>query len=178
VSQNKLTESDLVRLLKQKDKAAFSDLYDSYSGALYGVILRVLNNDEETAQDVLQDAFVKIWKSFESYDDSKGTLFTWILNIARNTAIDKVRSLKRHSIQSLEKNVHLVDSQYSTSSSVDKIGLKEVINKLKPEYKAIIDLAYFGGFTQEEISEQLKLPLGTVKTRARTALIELRKIIN
>jgi RNA polymerase sigma-70 factor (ECF subfamily) len=173
----KYTESELVALLKQKDKAAFSNLYDNYSGALYGVILRVLNSDTETAQDVLQDSFVKIWKSFESYDSSKGTLFTWMLKIARNTAIDKVRSLKLRSIQSLDQNVHLVDSQYNQSSNVDVIGLKEIINKLKPEHKTIIDLAYFGGFTQEEISVRLQMPLGTVKTRARAALIELRKII-
>ena len=169
-------ESELVRLLKQKDKAAFSELYEQYSAALYGVILRILNNDEGAAQDILQDSFVKIWKSFNSYDTGKGSLFTWILNVARNTAIDRVRSLDRHPIQSLEQNVHIDPGHYS--QNVDRIGLKEMVSKLKPEHKTIIDMAYFDGFTQEEISDRLKLPLGTVKTRARSALIELRKIFN
>jgi RNA polymerase sigma-70 factor (ECF subfamily) len=176
VSPLKFDESELVRLLKQKDKPAFSELYDRYSGALYGVILRILNHDEELAQDILQDSFVKIWKNFDAYDNSKGSLFTWILNVARNTAIDKLRTLERHPIQSLEQNVHLEGSHYS--QNVDKIGLKEIVSKMKPEHRTIIDMAYFDGFTQEEISDKLKLPLGTVKTRARTALIELRKIFN
>jgi RNA polymerase sigma-70 factor (ECF subfamily) len=174
----KYTESELVALLKQKDKTAFSDFYDNYSGALYSVILRILNGDEENSQDVLQDAFVKIWKNIESYDSTKGTLFTWILNIARNTAIDKTRQRKNYSIQSLEESVRIVDSKFNHTSNTDKIGLKEAIKNLKPEYRSIIDLAYFGGYTQEEISSHLNLPLGTVKTRVRSALIELRKIFN
>jgi RNA polymerase sigma-70 factor (ECF subfamily) len=176
VSPLKISESELVRLIKQRDKSAFSELYDNYSAALYGVILRILNNDEETAQDILQDSFVKIWKSFDSYDSSKGTLFTWILNIARNTSIDKLRSTNRQPIQSLEQDVHIEGAHYN--QNVDRIGLKEIVSKLKPEHRTIIDMAYFDGFTQEEISDKLKLPLGTVKTRARTALIELRKIFN
>jgi RNA polymerase sigma-70 factor (ECF subfamily) len=175
--QEKRTESELVRLLKQKDKGAFGDLYDRYSGALYGVVLRILNRDEENAQDALQDAFVKIWKSFDSYDVSRGSLFTWMLNIARNTAIDKVRSLGRHQIQSLNPNVLEMEGNVQTTK-IDQIGLKEVIEKLKPEYRMLIELAYFGGYTQEEIAEKLSMPLGTVKTRVRSALQELRKIVN
>jgi RNA polymerase sigma factor (sigma-70 family) len=176
VSPLKISESELVRLLQQKDKSAFSELYDNYSSALYGVILRILNNDEESAQDILQDSFIKIWKNFDSYDHSKGSLFTWILNIARNTAIDKLRSSGRKPIQSMEQNVYVEAAHYN--QNVDRIGLKEIVSKLKPEHRTIIDMAYFDGFTQEEISDKLKLPLGTVKTRARTALIELRKIFN
>ncbi|HKR05783.1 MAG TPA: sigma-70 family RNA polymerase sigma factor [Bacteroidia bacterium] len=171
------TEEELVRLLKEKSKPAFSYLYDNYSGALYGIVLRILNNDEETAQDILQESFVKIWKNIEAYDRSKGTLFTWMLNVTRNTAIDKLRTLKRTAIQSIDDNVYNIDRQHSHKTNEDNIGVKEMVNKLKPEYKIIIDLAYFGGYTQEEISEKLNMPLGTVKTRARAALIELRKII-
>ena len=171
-------EVQLVSSLKQRDKAAFGKLYDNYSGALYGVILRILNNEEEMAQDVLQDSFVKIWNNFESYDSSKGSLFTWMLNIARNTAIDKTRSLKRNPIQSLDQNVHLMESSPGHLINVDQIGLKETVDKLKPEHKIIIQMAYYGGMTQEEISTELKIPLGTVKTRARAALTELRRILN
>ncbi len=173
----KYSEEELVNLLKQNDKAAFSYLYDHYSGALFGIILKIVNQDEETSEDVLQEVFIKIWKKITTYDPLKGTLFTWMLNIARNTAIDKVRTFKNISIQSIDNNVHSVDKIHQHKSVEDKIGIKEIVNKLKPEYKTIIDLAYFGGYTQEEIAEELKLPLGTVKTRARAALIELRKVI-
>jgi RNA polymerase sigma factor (sigma-70 family) len=177
VTPLKYNESELVQLLKERDKAAFSELYDRYSGALYGVILRILKNNEEAAQDILQDSFIKIWKSFDSYDVTKGSLFTWILNVARNTAIDKGRSLGRQPIQPIDENVNISELHF-VQSNIDRIGLKEIVSKLKPEHKTIIDMAYFNGFTQEEISDRLKLPLGTVKTRARTALIELRKIFN
>lgn len=175
--EKKYTEAELVNLLKQNDKVAFSYLYDNYSAALFGIILKILNQDKEISEDLLQEVFIKIWKKIDTYDSIKGTLFTWMLNIARNTAIDKVRSLKNISIQSLDNNVHIVDKIHQHKSVEDKIGIKEVVNKLKPEYKSIIDLAYFGGYTQEEISEELNLPLGTVKTRARAALSELRKVI-
>jgi RNA polymerase sigma-70 factor (ECF subfamily) len=173
----KYREDELVRLLKVKDKAAFSYLYDNYSGALYGIVLSILNNEPETAEDVLQEAFIKIWKNIDNYDKSKGTLFTWMLNISRNTAIDKLRSLRRVSIQSINNNVHIVDKEHSHSIAVDRIGVKELLNNLKPEYKTIIDLAYFGGHTQKEIAEILSMPLGTVKTHTRAALNEIRRII-
>ena len=176
VTERKYTEVELVKLLKEKDKPAFSYLYDNYSGALFGIVLKILNRDEETAQDVLQEAFIKIWKNMEFYDPSKGTLFTWMLNITRNTTIDKLRSLKRVSIQSIDNNVHMVDMQHHHSIVIDKIGVKEVIDTLKPEYKTLIDLAYYGGFTQQEIAEKLNMPLGTVKTRIRAALVEIRRI--
>jgi RNA polymerase sigma factor (sigma-70 family) len=173
----KYSEEDLVSLLQKEDKVAFSYLYDNYSAALYGIILKILNQDEEAAEDILQDVFIKIWKKIAFYDSKKGTLFTWMLNIARNTAIDKIRSLKSISIQSIDYNVHNVDRLHQQKSAEDNIGIKEMVNKLKPDYKSIIDLAYFSGYTQEEISKELNLPLGTVKTRARAALIELRKAL-
>ena len=176
MGDRKHTEAELVALLRQKDKAAFSYLYDNYSGALYGIILKILNQDDETAADILQESFVKIWKSFESYDPSKGTLFTWMLNIARNTAIDKLRSAKQVAIYSISDNIIMVDDVHQHSMGEDGIGVMDVVNKLKYEYRTIIILAYFGGYTQEEISEKLNMPLGTVKTRTRAALIELRKI--
>jgi RNA polymerase sigma-70 factor (ECF subfamily) len=171
----KYSEERLIELLMQKDKSAFSYLYDKYSGALYGIVLKILNRDEENSQDILQEVFLKIWKNMDKYDSSKGTLFTWMLNIARYTAIDKLRSNKNKSIQSIENNVHNVDAQYKNEMGEDTIGVKEVVSNLKQEYKILIDLAYYNGYTQEEISEKLKMPLGTVKTRTRAALIELRK---
>jgi RNA polymerase sigma-70 factor (ECF subfamily) len=134
---------------------------------------------EELAEDVLQDAFIKIWKNITAYDSSKGTLFTWILNVARNTAIDKIRSQEYKNlskIQPIDNHVGLVDHQSNTQTQIDHIGLDKVVDKLKPEHQTIIDYIYFKGFTQVEVSEALNIPLGTVKTRVKSAINHLREL--
>lgn len=178
---NKLThtEEELVALLKDKDVVAYNVLYDNYSPALYGIVARIIPA-EEIAQDILQDVFVKIWKSIDMYDKSKGRLYTWMLNIARNSAIDYSRSKQfklENKIQDIDNSVYEVNSQTSTSFNSDTIGLKEEVVKLKEDYRIIIDFIYFKGYTQEETAKELNIPLGTVKTRIRAALIELRKTI-
>ena len=154
-----------------------SFLYDNYSAALFGVIIRIVES-QENAEDVLQEVFVKIWKNISSYDSSKGKLYTWLINIARNTAIDSLR-VKGHKIksqiQSIDNSVRRINKQYSTSIQPDHIGLKTLVNKMKPEYKQLIDKLYFEGYTQEEAAEELNIPLGTVKTRARAAISQLRE---
>ncbi|MES2766576.1 MAG: sigma-70 family RNA polymerase sigma factor [Bacteroidota bacterium] len=172
-----ITEEELVARLRGRDTAALSLLYDRYSAALYGVISKVIRTDE-AAEDVLQETFVKIWNSFTSYDPSKGKLFTWMLNIARNLAIDKVRSKdfkNSKKNQSLDDIVHVVDESNSVSFNPDQIGLKEIVGKLEPEYFRIVDLIYFKGYTHVEASEELAIPLGTIKTRLRAAISSLRQ---
>ncbi len=152
-------------------------LYDNYSAALYGVISRIVQNDE-MSEDVLQDAFLKIWNNFSQYDSTKGRLFTWMVNIARNQAIDKVRSkdfVNQGKNQSLDKIVSFVDLNKSSSYNPDTIGLKEMVNKLETEYKQIIDLIFFEGYSQSEAAEKLSIPLGTIKTRSRAAISKLRQ---
>lgn len=169
---------NLVSRLKLGDKAAFNDLYTHYSDALYGVITKVLRS-EESAGDVLQDSFVKIWKNIQRYDDSKGSFFTWMLNICRNSSIDKLRKLQREGkveIQTFETFVNN-SARHQTEQNIDQIGLKETVNQLEPEQKLIIEYLYFGGYTQQEVSDELDIPLGTVKTRSRAALKTLRKVI-
>jgi RNA polymerase sigma factor (sigma-70 family) len=172
------SEAELVELLNQQDQQAFSYLYDNYSGALYGIINQIVP-DREIANDVLQEIFVNIWKKIGTYDAAKGRLFTWMLNIARNAAIDKIRSkayqdsLKN---QPLPENVNSFSNQ-QVGPQVDDYGLRKVINKLKDEQKMLIELSYFQGFTHEEIARSLNIPLGTVKTRIRSALIQLRTMI-
>jgi RNA polymerase sigma-70 factor (ECF subfamily) len=174
---NKYSEQELVMLLKQRQQSAFSYLYDNYSSALYSVILNVVN-DETIAADTLQDVFVKIWKQFESYDETKGRLFTWMMNIARNASIDTVRS---KAFQNSKQNNELTENHFAAAGTVqtntDQIGLRKIVYNLKEEHKTLIELSYFQGYTQDEISKMLDIPLGTVKTRLRTALIQLRQQI-
>ncbi len=174
-----IVEETLVTLLKNKDQRGFSILYDNYSAALYGVIIKIVRS-EEVAADVMQDAFVKIWKNIEGYDTSKGALFTWILNVARNTAIDKLRSQEFQNTQrnqDLDAHIHAIDSQGGSELEVDAMGLSKVVEQLKPEQKQVIDLLYFKGYTQEEVSKEYGIPLGTVKTRVKAAITFLRKYI-
>jgi RNA polymerase sigma-70 factor (ECF subfamily) len=173
------SEEDLVALLKSGDESAFSYLYDHYSGALNGIIFRMIN-DTGLAEDILQEAFVKIWNNFSSYDPSKGRLFTWMLNITRNLAIDTIRSKgykKQSKIQSSENAVDNVSNNINEKERFDALGLRNQVTLLKEDQKQIIDLAYFEGFTQNEISQKLGIPLGTVKTRMRSAISELKKIV-
>lgn len=156
-----------------------TEFYDRYSAALYGVIHRIVK-DEAEAEDVLQEALVKIWNSIESYDTSKGRLFTWVVNISRNLAIDKIRSRQHRvssRVQSLDDSLTAQRQAGPDSFRPEHIGLQDIAKQLVPEQRQVIDLLYFGGFTQSEAAEELNLPLGTVKTRARTALKILAKLI-
>ena len=174
------SEEELITLLRNRDRQAAAILYDSYSAALFGNIRRIIT-EQESAEDVLQEAFVKIWNNFHTYDEKKGRLFTWMLNISRNLAIDKTRSLafknsgKNRDIENL---VHVVDRHESSSTKIESIGLRKIVEQLKQDQQQIIELVYFQGYTQVEVSETLMIPLGTVKTRLRTAMGVLRKYFN
>jgi len=172
-------EAALVERLRARDESAMTEFYDRYSAALYGVIQRIVP-DEDDAADVLQEALVKIWHSMTGYDASRGRLFTWVVNISRNLAIDKIRS-RQHRVgtrtDSLDDSLTAQRQAAPDSFRPDHVGLREITEKLIPEQRQVIDLLYFGGFTQSEAAEELNLPLGTVKTRARTALKVLAKLI-
>ncbi|GAA4094884.1 RNA polymerase sigma factor [Mucilaginibacter panaciglaebae] len=175
-----LSEEELVLALRNREKIAVEALYDMYSASLFGVISRVVS-DEATAEDILQETFVKIWHSFSSYSEDKGRLFTWMVNIARNLSIDKLRSkdFKNNSKnQALENNVTSIDEQKSTVYKPELMGIKDLVQTLKPEQKSILDLVYFKGYTHVEAADELGIPLGTIKTRLRMAIIELRKYFN
>jgi RNA polymerase sigma factor (sigma-70 family) len=175
-----LPEEDLVRALKGKETIAIQALYDMYSGALLGVISRIVINPE-IAEDLLQETFIKIWNSAENYDSSKGRLFTWMINVARNLSIDKLRSKDFRNAtknQDIENNVDFIDSQKKITFNADTLGLREMVTALKPEFNNVLDMVYFKGYTHVEAAEELNLPLGTVKTRIRMAIMELRKHFN
>lgn len=177
--QNTVTynEQELIALLRQQSRDGYTYLYNNYAAVLYGVVRKVIQ-DEQTAQDVLQEVFIKIWNNISSFDAAKGRLYTWMINIARNAAIDKLRSkgeIMKGKIHSGEDVVYNVGEGMKTETSVDTIGLREVVDGLTPEYQTIVQLAYFKGFTLKEISETIDIPLGTVKTRMRHAIRLLRK---
>ncbi len=169
----------LISTLKNKQHNAYEYLYDNYSEALYGVIHKVLNDDEQ-ANDILQDTIVTIWQKIDSYNPEKGTLFTWMLNIARNKAIDEFRKNKRNPKISIDElSVHTLDMQNVNNLEVnatDVIGLKKIVNGLKPDLRQMIDMHYFNGMTHQEITDATQMPLGTVKTKIRTAMMQLKSI--
>jgi RNA polymerase sigma factor (sigma-70 family) len=136
--------------------------------------------DRELSEDILQEAFVKIWNNFNSYDKTKGRLFTWMVNLTRNLTIDTLRSKsykKQSKISGDENTVSNVRDSNTGIEKFDAVGLAKQLANLKPDQKTIIDLAYFNGFTQDEISKQLNIPLGTVKTKMRSAILELRNYL-
>lgn len=175
----KYSEDELVLLLKEQNRQAFSYLYDNYAAVLNGVIYRMVE-DKELAEDILQEVFIKIWNNFAQYDNNKGRLFTWMLNLTRNLTIDTLRSKgykKQSKISSDENSVSNIQDTNFGADKFDTMGLQKQIASLKPEQRTIIDMAYFKGYTQDEISKNTGIPLGTIKTRMRAAIIELRKIV-
>ena len=173
------SEGELVSLLQSRDTPAFNYLYDHYATALYGVILPIVN-EAEGANDVLQEVFLNIWRRIETYDPSKGRLFTWMLNIARNASIDLLRSKSFQNSrknQPLSETVDWGNNYHVSQPDTATIGLHKLLEKLKEDQRVLIDLAYFKGYTHEEIAEIEGLPLGTVKTRIRNALIQLRNFM-
>ena len=174
-----MTQEELLPLLLRKKERAFTPLYDMYSKSLFSIITNLIN-DREEAEDVLQEVFVKIWKNIETYNQSKGRLYTWMLNIARNTTIDKLRLKGFNNSQknlSSDNFVRLLDDSTKLTNKIDSIGLREFVDKLKPKCIQLIDLLFFKGFTQQETSEELEIPLGTVKTQNRMCMNDLRKFL-
>lgn len=169
----------MVALLKKQDKVAMHYLYDNYSAALYGTILRIVN-DEKVAEEVLNDAFLKIWDKIDTFDSKKGRLFTWMLNLTRNLSIDKLRSKEIKKVKKtddISDNVYNIERDNLIHQHEDDIGVKELLSKLREEERLVVDLVYFKGFTQSEVSDEYEIPLGTVKTRLRMALKNLRNVL-
>ncbi len=168
--------NSLIIEMQNGNENAFSRIYSLYSEAIYGIIYSIVL-DEGVAEEIMQDVFVKIWNNSKSYDIKKGRFFTWILNIARNSAIDETRS---KSFKNSKKNlstthfVHILSTTDNLNKSTNAIGIRKFVDALKPMCIKIIDLLYFKGFTQVDASKTLEIPLGTLKTRNRKCMNELR----
>ncbi len=170
-----LLEKHIIELLKEQNDKAISLLYDHYADTLYGVALKITKN-EELAQDVVQESFVKIWKNASSYDPSKAKLFTWLFRITRNTAIDKLRSINTKTDKEIQIDVSNVYNVGVNSYKPEHMDLAEHVNKLEEKYQVVLEALFFQGMTQQEASEALNVPLGTVKSRLKIGLRELRKV--
>ncbi|MBP2833445.1 sigma-70 family RNA polymerase sigma factor [Aquimarina sp. U1-2] len=171
--------TELIAALQNQNQDAFKRVYDMYADNVYGIIYTIIK-DKSLSEEVLQDVFLKIWKNANSYSEKKGRFFTWILNIARNAAIDKTRSKSFKNTsqnQSADYFVDILEHKDNFSSKIDAIGIKKYIASLEPLCKKVIDLLFFKGFTQKEASEELNIPLGTIKTRNRICIDKLRKTL-
>lgn len=171
-------EDKITAMLAEGDVRAVELLYDHYADALYGVVFRMLK-DEAKAQDVLQECFVKIWKNTSSYDRSKGRLFTWLINIVRNRAVDELRKQKRSGeIRGEATDVSLKTVAADGKAEGTEHDMNKVLQELDKHSRELVEHSYILGYTHPEIAEKFDIPLGTVKTRIRNAMKELRSIFS
>ncbi|GFZ77767.1 RNA polymerase sigma factor SigK [Aquaticitalea lipolytica] len=169
----------LILKFQQKDEKAFEALYNMYSDSMHGVIFNIVR-DNDIAEELMQDVFIKAWNNASSYSAEKGRFFTWILNIARNAAIDKTRSKAfKNSKKNLDAEyfVDILQNSDSLDNKTDAIGIGKFVSKLAKKCIEVIELLYFKGYTQKEASEELNIPIGTIKTHNRNCIKELRDIV-
>ena len=170
-----LLEKHIVELLQERNEKAISLLYEHYGDTLFGVAHKVVRNNE-LAEDVLQESFVKIWKKSDSYDPSKAKLFTWLFRITRNTAIDKLRSVNTKKDKEIQIDVSDVYNLGVDHIKPELIDTHENLEKIETKYRIVLEALFFMGMTQQEASDELNIPLGTIKSRLKIGLRELRKI--
>lgn len=181
-------DRQLMARIKARDASALSELYDNYNRLLFGLILSILKKREE-AEDILQEVFTKIWEKAEQFDLERGTVYTWIVSLTRNRSIDRLRSkvYKEQKKQSTSLNDDDVfmplysDGSDPLESTILKDRAKRVhkaLASISESQRMVLQVAYFNGMTQSEISEEFDIPLGTVKTRMRDGMMKLREILS
>lgn len=170
-----LIEKHIVTLLAEKDDKAISLLYEHYGDTLYGVAYKVVK-DDDLAQDILQESFIKIWKKADTYDPSKAKLFTWLFRITRNTSIDKLRSINNKMDKEVQIDVSDVYNVGVEGIRPDLLDMQDNLEKIELKYQIVLEALFFQGMTQQEASEELDIPLGTIKSRLKIGLRELGKI--
>ncbi len=170
------TEKQIIVWLRQGDKKAIEAIYDRYAGSLFGVLMNMLKN-EDAAKEVLQESMIKVWKNGKKYDPAKAKLFTWLLRIVRNKAIDFLRSQKTRS----DYEIQIATSNVSNNKVFvhpEHMDVADHLDKLEPKYREVLRALFYSGMTQQEVSDHYAIPLGTVKTRLKIGLRELRKIFD
>lgn len=165
-------EKALILKLKSKDETALGLIYDKYSAALYGVILRMCK-DEDVAKNLLQDTFLTIWEKSYRYDFEKGRFYTWAYRIAKNKTLNFLRK-PNHLIQTEDLSVYK-DRTEDIKNDIDHLKLKGELAQLEPHHQKAIELVYFNGLTHREAHEEMDVPLGTFKSYIKQALKRLQQ---
>jgi RNA polymerase sigma-70 factor, ECF subfamily len=173
-----LADEDLISLVEAADAEAFATLYDRHSRAAFSLAYRMMG-ERQAAEDLAQDAFLKVWRSASSYRAERGSVRTWILSIVHNRGIDQIRSQasRRRTQDKIEASAprsQPSEAFAETWRNSQRDQVREALNTLPPEQLTILELAYFSGYTHVEISDLLRLPLGTVKGRMRLGLKKIR----
>jgi len=177
-----LSDPDLASALASGEVAALGELYDRYGSLAFAVAVRVVG-DAGRAEDVVQEAFLKVWRSAARFDAQRGSLRGWLLACVRNRAIDSLRGRGAHEQAELELQPELVatgsgsDPWREVSRSLERSAIQEALSSLPAEQRQAIELAYYGGYTYSEIAEMSRVPLSTVKGRARLALEKLHSYL-
>ncbi|HEY2844647.1 MAG TPA: sigma-70 family RNA polymerase sigma factor [Bryobacteraceae bacterium] len=173
-------DADLARRLRARDAGAMRELYDRYGRLIYSVIMRMVRNSA-AAEDLVQETFLRVWNRIQAFDQERGALGPWILTVARNRAIDYLRSTDGRmsagtlGLERLEQPGQLWNFDDRALSLDRARRLKDAFEKLTPDQKTVVELAYYEGLSQTEMAERMKQPLGTVKTWIRSALKVLRE---
>ena len=177
---SQIADDDLLRAISQGDESALAALYDRYRLILFSLILRILH-DRQEAEDVLQEAFLQVWRRAADFDQARGRAFTWLVTIARSRALDRLRMLSSRSRLVDPEAEPRADEFSDTGAEIVKSEQGEIVRRalreLPEEQRRPLLLAYFEGLTQAEIAERLGDPLGTVKTRMRSGLSKLRELL-
>lgn len=175
-----IVDARLLQRVAQGDRDAFAQLYDRFSGPLYGTALRIVREPAE-AQDIVHDAFITLWEKASTFDSSRGSGFSWAITLVRNRAIDRIRMRRRRAdllAESAPADLGLGDDHASGADAAatgdDARAVRTAVASLPKEQQRALELAFFGGLTQEEIAAKLEQPLGTVKARIRRGLLKLR----
>jgi len=175
-------DSALIERMRTGDEAALSTLYDRYSAMLFGMLVRILR-DQQAAEEVLQDLFLQLWRNAAQFDAARGSLPAWLMVIGRNRAISRLRGRRDREV--LEENEGDYANTFASGQNIEDEAqraqvarnISAAMQQLPVEQRQAVELAYFEGMTQSEIASQTGIPLGTVKTRVRTAMQTLRQII-
>ena len=172
-----MSESELISGIVHKDRSAFSELYNRFSQSVFKWSLKIVK-DKGEAEEVVQEVFLQIWNTAATYNSNRGEIATWIINITRSRAIDKLRNSKFKK-QNITIKEEILLLKYDTrikfeEKSENRSIIKNALNKLPTEQKKAIETVYYDGLTHIEAAEKLKIPVGTIKTRIRLAVSKLR----
>jgi RNA polymerase sigma-70 factor, ECF subfamily len=175
------TDAAILRRIVERDPRGVELLYERYSGIAFALAYRLLG-ERGGAEDVVQEAFLNVWRQGATYDTRRGTVRTWLLTIVHHRAIDQMRSARsKSSADTVIDDAMPLPAKEDTWTEVvrglDHDRVREAMAALPPEQRQVVDLAYFGGYTQSEIAQRVGIPLGTVKGRTRLALDKMRDLL-